>query len=107
MAREQRPGHSEGMGVAGCARVKPQSNPGGERRSDPQLPDPRTILDDPNLTREQKIKRLRQLSYDARELDVATEEGMTGPKGLPSNLPRIQEALRELGAEDESTTHKQ
>lgn len=94
------------MRVAASSRVKPQSDPRGERRSDPQLPDPRTILDDPQLTREQKIKRLRQLSYDARELDVATEEGMTGNRGLPSNLPRIQEALRELGAEDASTTHK-
>ena len=85
----------------------PQPRSRAERRSDPQLPDPRTILDDPTLTREQKIHRLRQLSYDARELDVATEEGMVGSKGLPSNLPRIHEALRELGAEDEGTTHKQ
>ena len=79
---------------------------GKERRSDPQLPDPRHILDDPKLTREQKIARLRQLSYDARELDVATEEGMTGTHGLPSNLPRIHEALRALGADDDPTTHK-
>ena len=85
----------------------PQPRSRGARRSDPQLPDPRTILEDPTLTREQKIQRLRQLSYDARELDVATEEGMVGSKGLPSNLPRIHEALRELGAEDEGTTHKQ
>lgn len=77
------------------------------RRSDPQLPDPRSVLDDPTLTREQKIERLRQLSYDARELDVATEEGMQGSRGAPSNLPRIQEALRQLGAEDEGTSHKQ
>lgn len=77
------------------------------RRTDPQLPDPRSVLDDPTLTREQKIERLRQLSYDARELDVATEEGMQGSRGTPSNLPRIQEALRQLGAEDEGTSHKQ
>jgi hypothetical protein len=85
----------------------PQPRSRAERRSDPQLPDPRSILDDPKLTREQKIKRLRQLSYDARELDVATEEGMEGSTGMPSNLPRILAALRELGAGDEGTSHKQ
>lgn len=85
--------------------MKPEPQP--RRRSDPQLPDPRTIVDDPALSREQKIERLRQLAYDARELDVATEEGMQGSRGLPSNLPRVLEALRQLGADDEPTSHKQ
>lgn len=73
---------------------------------DPQLPDPRTVLDDPSLSTDEKIAKLRRWSYDARELDVANEEGMGG-KPRPSNLDAIQAALRELGATDEGTSHKQ
>jgi hypothetical protein len=75
-------------------------------RPDPQLPDPKTVLKDPRLTREEKIEKLRRWSYDARELDVANEEGMGGHP-MPSNLDAVQEALRELGASDEGTSHKQ
>jgi len=73
---------------------------------DPQLPDPRAVLDDATLSIEEKIAKLRRWSYDARELDVANEEGMGG-KPRPSNLDAIQAALRELGASDEGTSHKQ
>lgn len=69
-------------------------------------PDPRSVLLDPKLTRRQKIDELRRLSYDARELEVADEEGMGGPS-QPSNLDAIQAALRELGARDVPTSHKQ
>ena len=77
-----------------------------DERDTSQSPDPRTVLRDPNLTRAQKIERLRRWSYDAREVDVANEEGMGGPSS-PSNLAAIQDALRELGAGDEPTSHKQ
>jgi len=73
---------------------------------DPQLPDPKLVLEDPSLTREEKIEKLRRWSYDARELDVANEEGMGG-KPRPSNLDEVQKALRELGATDEAASHKQ
>jgi fumarate hydratase, class II len=69
-------------------------------------PDPRDVLHDPTLTREEKIAKLRRWSYDARELEVANEEGMGGPP-KPSNLPAILEALQELGATDDSSSHKQ
>ena len=73
---------------------------------DPQLPDPQSVIDDANLTVDEKIAKLRRWSYDARELDVANEEGMGG-KPRPSNLDAIQDALRQLGATDEGTSHKQ
>lgn len=76
-----------------------------ERNASPN-PDPRTVLRDASLTRTQKIEKLRRWSYDARELEVANEEGMGGPP-QPSNLAAIQAALRELGADDEPTSHKQ
>lgn len=76
------------------------------QQPDPQLPDPQAVLRDPSLNRQQKIAKLRGWSYDARELEVANEEGMGGPP-RPSNLEAIQEALRELGAEDEPASHKQ
>lgn len=61
---------------------------------------PEQIVNAASLTREEKIRRLREMAFDARALDVASGEGMTGSP--PSSLPRIQEALRQLGAEDES-----
>ncbi len=73
---------------------------------DPQQPDPKAVLKDPALSREEKIKKLRRWSYDARKLEVAYEEGK-GDTPRPSNLDKVQEALRELGATDEGTSHKQ
>ena len=61
----------------------------------PSLPDPKAILEDPRLSRAEKIRRLREWSQDAREIDVANEEGMRG-KMRPSNLGALREALREL-----------
>lgn len=73
---------------------------------EPVSPDPRSVLRDTTLTRQQKIDRLRRWSYDARELDVANEEGMGG-EARPSDLAAILAALRELGASDVPTSHKQ
>lgn len=72
----------------------------------PPLASPEDVLEATTLTRAQKIQRLRQMAYDERELQVASEEGMTGP-GTSSNIAAIQEALRQLGAEDEGTDAKQ
>lgn len=77
-----------------------------ERAPAPKLPDPRSVLQDATLTRAQKIEKLRRWAYDARELDVANEEGMGGPP-QPSNLAAILAALRELGAADVPASHKQ
>ncbi len=66
---------------------------------------PEAILASTELSRQQKIDRLREMSYDAREMDVAADEGMAG--GEPSQLRRIVKALRALGVEDEATDAKQ
>ncbi|MGE3171821.1 MAG: hypothetical protein AB7O97_04295 [Planctomycetota bacterium] len=72
------------------------------RRAGSQSPE--AIVAAPHLTRQQKIDLLRQLSYDARGLDVATDEGMGG--GRSSELERVHDALRALGAEDLPTDAK-
>lgn len=46
------------------------------------------------LTREQKIELLRQWEYDAREKEVAANEGMTG--NMDTHLDEIHQALRML-----------
>lgn len=40
---------------------------------------PDAVVDDPRLTREQKLDILRSWEYDAAEVSVAVEEGMRGP----------------------------
>lgn len=55
------------------------------------------LLRDKSLTREQKIQILHRWEYDARELEVAEEENMSG--GPPSMLAEIFSALRALGCE--------
>jgi hypothetical protein len=55
---------------------------------------PEAVLDDAELTREQKIEVLRRWEYNAAEEDVALEEGMPGDEtGL---LRRIMVALGTL-----------
>lgn len=68
-------------------------------------PTPEAILHSTTLSRAQKIEKLRQMSYDARELEVAADEGMGGSP--PPALDRIQAALRALGAADTGTDAKQ
>jgi hypothetical protein len=66
------------------------------------LLDPTAVFDQPeevmrhaDLTREQKILILHRWAYDARELEIASDEGMRGE--APDRLDRILNALRELG----------
>jgi hypothetical protein len=56
---------------------------------------PTEILRSKDLSREQKIKLLRQWEYDVREIQVAEEENMAGPE--PVTLSSIHEALSSLG----------
>lgn len=56
---------------------------------------PAQVLQDNNLSWEQKIKILRQWEYDVRELQVAEEESMTGAQ--PVSLAEVRDALRALG----------
>jgi hypothetical protein len=59
---------------------------------------PKEVVDNKFLTREQKIAVLRRWEYDIRELQVADDEGMTAPKPAPITLDAIFAALRSLGA---------
>ena len=58
---------------------------------------PDDICKDSSLTKEQKIKLLRQWEYDARELEVAEEENMAG--GPPDLLDQVLTALHQLHAD--------
>jgi hypothetical protein len=99
-----RPG--SGHGHCDASAVKPDEKKRDAQLPDPQLPDPKAVLGDSDLSEEEKIEKLRRWSYDARELEVANEEGMGGTP-RPSNLDDVQKALRRLGAKDIGTTHKQ
>jgi hypothetical protein len=55
---------------------------------------PEALRDFRGLTQEQKIELLRRWAYDASELAVAEEEGMTG--GEPSQLSGILAVLHAL-----------
>jgi hypothetical protein len=70
--------------------------------------DPNQVLQDASLTREEKIKIMKQWEYDARILEVAEEENMAG--GKPSLLRDVRKALIELeggGTMDDSVKTKQ
>ena len=60
---------------------------------------PANIVKDTTLSKEQKIKILKQWEYDAREESVAEEENMPAGPEESYMLNRIKQALRELGAE--------
>ncbi|MGH7770118.1 MAG: hypothetical protein ACREQP_21925 [Candidatus Binatia bacterium] len=57
---------------------------------------PAEVVQKPDLSDEQKIQILRRWEYDARELQVAEEESMTGPQ--TTSLEAVLAALRSLGA---------
>ena len=61
---------------------------------------PEDVVKEEGITREQKIEILRRWEYDARELEVATEESMLGNNS--DNLYQILEALNKLGIEHDS-----
>jgi uncharacterized protein YaiL (DUF2058 family) len=57
--------------------------------------EPEQVASAADLSREQKIEILRRWEYDARLLQVADEESMTGPGA--DLLRRIHQALHTLG----------
>jgi len=64
---------------------------------------PRDVLDSPDLSPEQKIKLLQEWEIDLRELQVASEENMTGdaaPGATAELLQECRRALAKLGAAD-------
>jgi hypothetical protein len=54
---------------------------------------PKDVIDAP-LTRKQKISILNSWAYDARELEVAEEEGMVGTAQI--SLHQVLESLKRL-----------
>ncbi|MGB3200716.1 MAG: hypothetical protein WBA99_07430 [Nodosilinea sp.] len=56
---------------------------------------PAEVCNSPELTPEQKIEILRRWEYDARELQVATEENMAGDADI--SLEDVLAALHQLG----------
>ena len=64
---------------------------------------PRDIIDTADLSHEQKIKLLKEWEFDLRELQVASEENMTGDAGSGMTAELLREcrrALAGLGAAD-------
>jgi hypothetical protein len=59
---------------------------------------PQEVVETNDLSREQKIEILRRWEYDARELQVADEEGMAPADPQPVILDAVLNALRSLGA---------
>jgi hypothetical protein len=59
---------------------------------------PQDVIENTDLSREQKIEILRRWEYDARNLQVADEEGMSPDVPQPTVLDAVLKALRSLGA---------
>ena len=59
---------------------------------------PQEVVQNKELSREQKIEILRRCEYDSRELQVADEESMTAPQAEAVTLDTILNALRKLDA---------
>ena len=57
---------------------------------------PANVLAAAHLSRDQKLAILRQWELDARLLQTASEEGMSG--GEPNLLDEVKRALAKLGA---------
>lgn len=60
---------------------------------------PQDVVESHALSREEKKKALEQWEIDARLLQVASEEGMTG--GEPNSLVEVKKAQKALGVADE------
>ncbi len=70
-------------------------------------PTPRDVVAAKDLSRDQKIKTLKDWEYDLRQMMVASEENMPGPErqgDTSERLQNIQDALEELGCEKAPNT---
>jgi hypothetical protein len=65
--------------------------------------DPRQVVADPALSKQDKLEALETLEQDARLLATATEEGMTG--GEQSNLRDVLSAKKALESATDSTSN--
>jgi len=60
---------------------------------------PKDVVESRKLSRDEKKKALEQWEIDARLMQVASEEGMTG--GEPNRLGDVKKAQKDLGVVDE------
>lgn len=65
---------------------------------------PEEVVAHPSLKRDDKIGILRSWEYDARDLEVAEEEGMPSGTENESLLKRILTLLSQLGATESDPT---
>ena len=65
-----------------------------------QFGDPAEVVNNPSLSRAQKLKILRQWELDARQLSVAEEENMAG--GEENMVGRVSRAILALGGEKDA-----
>jgi hypothetical protein len=59
---------------------------------------PEEVVQNNDLTRDQKVEILNRWEFDIRQLQVADEESMTAPRPEPVALDAVLKALRALGA---------
>ncbi len=59
---------------------------------------PSEVVTNTELSHKEKTKVLQEWELEARQLEVATEEGMNN-KTKPSALPEVKAAQRKIGAE--------
>ena len=60
---------------------------------------PKDVVESKDLSRDEKKKALEQWEIDARLMQVASEEGMTG--GEPNRLGEVKKAQKDLGVAHE------
>ncbi len=63
--------------------------------------EPKNVITDKKLTKEQKLQILKQWEYDARELMVAEEENMQGEAA--NILQQVLHAIHEIDPSYDST----
>lgn len=61
---------------------------------------PHQVLADERLSREDRIEVLTNWANEMRQLQVAEEENMIGSGSAGEKLATIEDALRQLGAEE-------
>lgn len=64
-----------------------------------EFDNPEDVVESRELSRDEKKKALEQWEIDARLMQVASEEGMTG--GAPNRLSEVKQAQKDLGVADE------
>jgi hypothetical protein len=73
-----------------------------ELKQDPSahFSSPEQVLSEARLSQQDKIEVLTNWANEMRQLQVAEEENMSGAGGAGETLAKIEDALRQLGAEE-------